>query len=346
MLSRPIAALVVLACAVSTFATPASKASSSAAQAPALEAREVRAWLVRIHEAASRHNFQGTFVVSAGNGTMVSSRIAHFCEGPNQFERIDSLDGQMRHVFRVNDVVHTLWPAQRVAMVEQRDFLKSFPALLQAGEDRIVAHYDVYRQGGDRVAGHEANVLALNPRDGLRYGYRLWAERTTGLLLRAEVIGPHGRVLESSAFSDVTIGVKPQPQAVLQPMNQLDGYRVLRPVFTPARLDAEGWTMSRKVPGFEQVSCMRRPLNVSGPGAGEAAGAPDQVLQTIFSDGLTYVSLFIEPFDPERHAQPMQAAMGATRTLTRRHDDWWITVVGDVPLSTLRLFADGLERRK
>ena len=54
----------------------------------------MRSWLIRIHEAASHQNFQGTFIVSA-SGAMSSARIAHYCEGANQFERIDSLDERM-----------------------------------------------------------------------------------------------------------------------------------------------------------------------------------------------------------------------------------------------------------
>ena len=46
-----------------------------------------------------------------------------------------------------------------VAMIEQRGLLSSFPALLQAGDDSIGDWYDVAAEGGDRVAGHEANVL-------------------------------------------------------------------------------------------------------------------------------------------------------------------------------------------
>jgi sigma-E factor negative regulatory protein RseB len=38
--------------------------------------------------------------------------------------------------------------------------------------------------------------------------------------------------------------------------------------------------------------------------------------------------------------------MGATHALARRNSDWWITVVGDVPPTTLRQFAQALERRK
>jgi sigma-E factor negative regulatory protein RseB len=303
----------------------------------------MREWLMRIHDAASHRNFQGTFVVSAG-GAVSSARIAHYCEGPNQFERIDSLDGQTRHVFRYNETVHTLWPQSRIAMVEQRDLINSFPALLQVGDDRIGEFYKVQPAGPDRVAGHEASVLLVRPKDGFRYGYRLWAEKMSGLLLRADVLGDKGELLETSAFSDVAIDVRAQPEAVvLQPMKRLDGYKIVRPALTPTKLEGEGWILRQSVPGFRQVSCVKRPLDnlgdgVTGPGA--------EALQTINSDGMTYVSVFIEPYSPDRHKSPMLTTIGATQTLMRRHGDWWVTVVGDVPAATLKAFAGALERKK
>ncbi len=340
MLLRSLSALALVGAAC--VSAPEAKAQSGGAEAPA-QASEVRAWLLRIHDAASRQNFQGTFVVTGG-GAVSSARIAHYCEGKNQFERSESLDGQARHVYRHNDVVQTVWPASRVAMIEQRSLPAAFPALLQAGDDRIVDFYDVHPQGADRVAGHEAKVLLVKPKDGYRYGYRLWADQASGLLLRADVLGERGDVLETSAFSDVSIGVKAQPDSVLQPMKKLDGYRVLRPVLTPTRLEAEGWAVRQPAPGFREVSCVKRPM--AGAGGVEKDSADHQVLQTIYSDGLTYVSLFIEPFNPQRHTRPMLASVGATQTLMQQQGDWWITVVGDVPPATLRTFVKGLERRK
>ena len=305
------------------------------------QAREVRAWLTRIHQAASRHNFQGTFVVSSG-GTVSSARIAHYCEGLNQFERSEALDGQQRLVYRHNDTVHTVWPTGKVVLVEQRSLTASFPALLQAGDDHIADFYDVRPQGAERIAGHEANVLVVKPRDGLRYGYRLWADQASGLLLRADVIGERHEVLESSAFSEVAIGVKAQPDSVLAPMKKLDGYRVARPAMTPTRLEAEGWALRQPAAGFRQVSCVKRPME--GAAAPAQSSADPQVLQAIYSDGLTYVSVFIEPFNAQRHTRPLLASVGPMQTLMQQQGDWWVTVVGEVPSATLRIFAKGLER--
>jgi sigma-E factor negative regulatory protein RseB len=340
MLTRRFAPLA-LACAA-IAALPGAWAEAPA-PSPSPPAGEVRAWLLRIHEAASRRNFQGIFVVSGGGG-VASARISHFHDGPNQYERIESLDGRQRKVFRHNDVVHTLWPASHVAMIEQRGLLSSFPALLQAGDDGLAEWYEVRAEGVDRVAGHEADVLVVKPRDAYRYGYRLWADRASGLLLRVDVVGERGEALETSAFSEVSIGVRPQPDTVLQAMRRLDGYRIVKPMLTPARLDAEGWSMRPAAPGFRLVSCVSRQMEMAGEPSAEPASPP--VVQAIYSDGLTYVSVFIERFRPERHTRPMLAALGATGTLSQRQGDSWVTVVGDAPVGTLKLFAAALERKK
>jgi sigma-E factor negative regulatory protein RseB len=178
----------------------------------------------------------------------------------------------------------------------------------------------------------------------LRYAQRLWVDQATGLLLRADVIGPSAGqgvpwpVLESAAFSEIAIGVRPQPEAVLQPLRNLEGYRVMRPQQRRTSLDAEGWAIAHPVPGFRLAGCVRRGMETAGDG--------EPVLQTVFTDGLTHVSLFVEPFKPQAHREEMFAQQGATGTLMVRRGDDWVTVVGDVPLATLKLFALSTERRR
>lgn len=316
---------------------------------PLVEAREARYWLARIHAAAEQRNFQGIFVVSAG-GTVASSRIAHYCEGRNQFERIESLDGLKRQVYRHNEIVHSLWPHRRLAVVETRQLMSQFPALLSDGADRIVQHYDVKPLGAGRVAGHDANVLLLQPRDGFRFGYRLWAEKGTGLLLRAEVFDERDVVLEASAFSELTLNVKPRAELVVQAMKRLDGYRVQRVALQPTELSREGWSLKQPPPGFKPVSSVRRVMTALDPESPQGGAALPEAgasaVQAIFSDGLTHVSIFIEPVDPAVRRREVLMAVGATQTLVQRKGDWWVTVIGDVPVATLRAFTAALEPRR
>lgn len=333
----PFAFCLALFCAQSLAIEQGASTSGDAL----VERRETKSTLEKIQQAAVHSTYHGTVVVSSG-GMVVSSRISHHGEGRRQIERIDALDGPPRHVVRYNEQVHTIWPERHVAMVERRDQLSSFPALLQAGLQRIPDFYQLKPMGQERVAGHSAQVFSVRAKDARRYSYRLWSDKSSGLLLRAEVLSDSGDVLESSAFSDVTIGRGEPIESLLQPLKNVDGYRMLRSNFEPARFEAEGWELRSVVPGFQQVSCVKRP--VLSPLKTESVSAPE-VIQVIYSDGLTYVSLFVEPYHAPRHARPLHTVIGATQTLMKRHGEWWVTLMGDVPASTLKVFADALERR-
>jgi sigma-E factor negative regulatory protein RseB len=149
-------------------------------------------------------------------------------------------------------------------------------------------------------------------------------------------------VLETASFSELALNVRPQIESVLGPMRKLEGWQMLRRIHARVRLEEQGWSLPSPVPGFREISCVRRALQA----AEREQDDKGEVLQTIFSDGLTHVSVFIEPFDPDRHRRALHASVGATHTLMRRHGEWWITVVGDVPIATLKMFASALERRR
>ncbi|WP_088281670.1 MucB/RseB C-terminal domain-containing protein [Ideonella sp. A 288] len=298
---------------------------------------DAQQWLARAQAAATQRSYQGT-MTSSGGGHLSSSRISRVSDGRQRLERIELLNGQARQQLRHNETVLTLWPQTRVAVFETEDAVAEFPALPSLGQ-RLLESYEARPLGQDRVAGMDVDVVVFKPKDGMRYAQRLWAERGSGLLLRADVLGPRGEVLESSAFTELSFGGKLQPDSVLGPMKRLDGYRVLRLPSQRVNFESEGWTMQRAVAGFHLVGCARRALEAS-MGVGDAR----QVLQAVYSDGLTHVSVFVEPFDAQQH-RPMRTSLGATSTLMNRQGEWWITVVGDVPMPTIQQFEAGLQRR-
>jgi sigma-E factor negative regulatory protein RseB len=331
----------LLLCAAG-LAAAGSVLGQTAASAPKSSdnAQQLRAWLMRIHDAATRVNYVGTLINNAG-GVVSSARVAHYCEGHNELERIDSLDGELRGMLRVNAQTRTVWPRLRVSVIEPVDPRAAFPALVSGSEQHIPEFYELQPQPGERIAGHDADRALLKARDNRRFDRALWADRATGLLLRVDV-QVDGRTLESSAFSDVKIGVRPQPEDIYGELHQLEKFRVLRPTMQPTQLDAEGWMLRSEAlpPGFQVLGCVRR--NLSLPVADSAQG---NVLQAIFSDGLTPVSLFIERYQPARHAAAGLTVIGATHTLSRRAEDYWLTAVGDVPEETLQQFIKALERK-
>jgi sigma-E factor negative regulatory protein RseB len=325
--------------ALSPVGAQSQSSDTDSSRAVALGANDAKAWLTRIHAAARSGNYQGTLVYSA-SGQLSSSRVWHFSVGDQAYERLEALDGRQQRITRHNDIVHTFWPQTKVAVVEKRETLAAWATTPQQVDPQALDHYDLRREGSSRVAGREAAVLLLEPRDALRYAQRLWADQITGLMLRADVMAGPSRsarsVLESTAFSEVEIDVKPQPELVLQVMRKLEGYQQVRPPQKRTTLEAEGWALPKPVQGFRLAGSMRRGM--------QTAGDDEPVLQAVFTDGLTHVSVFLEPFKAQRHQAEIQAQQGATTTLMARRGDHWVTVVGDVPAATLKLFSLAFER--
>lgn len=345
---RGLAGLMLLAGAVVWAQTggPAGSGAPAPASAAAerVPQRSLPAWLMRLHEASRQRTYIGTFVVSSGD-QLVTARIWHVCDGRQQMERVESLSGPARATFRHNDRVVTFTPDNKLVVSERRESLGLFPGLLKSGQAAALEQFYTLRQGGlERVAGFEAEVLQLEPRDRWRFAYRIWSEKNTGLVLKLQTLDAEGRVLEQVAFTELQLDAPVRMDKLAQMMARTEGYRVETPQRVPTTAQAEGWALKAPVPGFESMSSQRRE-----PPGSAAPGAPHSV-QWVFSDGLASVSLFIEAYDRRRHGPEGLLSMGATQVLAQRlndrRGDWWLTVVGEVPAKTLQAFAQGLERTK
>ncbi|MFC5522639.1 MucB/RseB C-terminal domain-containing protein [Polaromonas jejuensis] len=313
-------------------------ASGTAVPASAAESKSINDWLMRMHEASKKQSYIGTFVVSSG-GAMSSAKIWHVCEAGQQMERVETLTGAPRSIFRHNDQVVTFMPDHKVVRSEKRESLGMFPELLQSTDGRIADFYKVRPEGVERVAGVEADIIALMPKDNMRFGYRVWTEQKRGLVVKLQTLDVDGKVLEQAAFSELQLDAPVKMDTLIQMMGKVEGYRVEKPVLVKTTASAEGWLLKAPVPGFKAMSCYKRP-------AAANAVAGEEPLQWIFSDGLASVSIFVEPYDRQRHDKASSLSLGATQTITRQLDSYWITVMGEVPMATLQLFANGLEHKK
>jgi sigma-E factor negative regulatory protein RseB len=311
--------------------------------ASAEEVRSLNDWLMRMHQASINRTYVGTFVVSAG-GNMSSAKIWHVCEGTQQVERIETLTGAPRSIFRHNDQMTTFMPDHKVVRTEKRESLGLFPQLFQSADSRIADFYRFRQEGLERVAGVDADIITLIPKDRLRFGYRVWSERKNGLIVKLQTLDTDGKVIEQAAFSELQLDAPVSMSQLIQMMGKVQGYRLDKPELVKTTAAAEGWGLKTPVAGFNPMSCYQRPASSTDNGAKGATG--DGPLQWIFSDGLASVSIFVEPFDPRRHVRESTLSLGATQTLTRQLDTHWITLVGEVPVPTLQLFVSALERKK
>lgn len=316
-------------------------AAAAQPQVEPMPRKEAASWLAKIHRAALKQNYVGTLTYQRGTG-MHSTRIQHYADlFNNEYERVEALDGKQREMLRQNDVVRNLIYDVKLVVTEKQEHKDSFPALLATTNGDVLEQYDMRHLPSERVAGMDCEVFQLDPKDGFRYAYRIWADHNSGLLMRAQTIGEDGKVLEQVAFSQVEVGVPSEKQKIIAALKNLSGWNQYEIVTQPTNLADQGWTIGTPIKGFQKIREVRRPLGDIAP-AGKGSSS-FEVQQVVFSDGLAGLSLFIEPVSEKRTRREGFISQGATHVMVRRIADFWLTVVGEVPFATIKQFGAAVD---
>jgi sigma-E factor negative regulatory protein RseB len=276
--------------------------------------------------------YSGTFVYQQGSQVR-TSRITRLRTTKSVIEKLEVLDGQSQEYVRNGEEIIHYFPAERRIVVEHRGSERSFPDISFTNPREILRYYTARQLGMDRVAGRDVLGFALEPRDGLRYGYRFWSDRASGLLLRAQTLSEKGEIIEQIAFTQLSIG-KVRPSQVKTSHANTRGWRIENS--SAADKEPSGWNAGWLPGGFKPVRTVKRVL-----GRPENAGEPREVVQLVFSDGLAGISVFIEAWSPRHESLPVQ--QGSLNMLGKRHGKFWLTIVGEVPLATIRQVAESLE---
>ncbi len=295
------------------------------ADAPAMPV-DAAALLNRIQQAAQRQNYFGTFVHQQGSQVQ-SSRVTHGVDRSGEHEKLELLDGQAREFIRNNDDVRCYMPDSKLVLIEKRARYDTFPALLTSPPIDLDHYYRLSIEGTDRIAGRNAQLVVLEARDRQRYGYRLWFDKDSYLLLKAQTINEKGVSIEQVAFTNVTIGGTIEASRVRPSVTNTDGWRTETNRMVPVDLAQAGWSVTQPPPGFRKVMEVRR-----------AFGGREDIGQMVYSDGLAAISIFIEPAEPHDSAEG-EASKGPINVVTERHGEFWLTIVGDAPVASVRDMA-------
>lgn len=191
----------------------------------------------------------------------------------------------------------------------------------------IAKHLDgLYRlklDGEERIADRRARRLEISPLDGLRFGHRLWLDEATGLPLKQSLVDETGRVVETFQLTELT-----QPQ-LHDGVVMLDRRR--QPPEDPWR------------PGWLPKGFTPQPVTT------QSARHGDRVAHRLYSDGLSTLSLFVEPLDQAELLAPGVHRLGVSHAAVRHRDlgdeARQVVVMGELPPRVLLRVADTLEWR-
>jgi sigma-E factor negative regulatory protein RseB len=298
--------------------------ATSVAQA---QSPETLSWLRKINEATQRLSYTGTFVYQNG-GRTETSRVTRYVDPTGDIEKLEIMDGVPREIVRTKDEVRCYLPNSRVVKVDRR-VERGFPALLPQQIHALARHYDISLGETRRIAGFDCQAVVLQPKDNLRYGYRLYADVNSGMLMRADTVDAAGQSIEHFTFTQLSLGNV--TRSMVRPRHAVKEWRIENAEAAPARL--AGWGLAAELPGFQKITELKRRLGESRP-----------VGQMVYSDGLAAVSVFIEPLEGRR--DPVRtglASMGAIHIYTREVANHMITVVGEAPAVSVQRIADAVE---
>jgi sigma-E factor negative regulatory protein RseB len=200
--------------------------------------------------------------------------------------------------------------------------------------------YTLQRLDDDRIANHPTLVLALLPKDQYRYGYRYWVDKNTGMLLRCDLLAVDNTVVEQMMFTSLKY-LKSSPADSFSGLLESAPYEQYKQqllnerevnVLPSAQLK---WVVNLLPKGFMLTQSTMRHSQPSSANSNQE----EDLLHLVYSDGLASVSIFIEQNQGENKHLQGASAMGAINAYGHSVGDYFVTVVGEVPITTVQSMA-------
>lgn len=277
-------------------------------------------------------NYDGTFIYRR-NRQMDAMRLVHKADSTGEYERLLSLTGMPREVIRNNESVTCIFPENQAVMVE-KSRPRKFVAQLPEPIEKISDYYSFTTDGEDRVAGRDAWVVNIRPRDVYRYGYELWIDKDSKLLLKSELKNKSGFPLEQIMFTDIKL-YQDIPDELLKPSISGKGYTWYHQAAAEERKDGQpgdGWHVTWMPDGFSLKNHERQMIKASH----------NPLDHMVFSDGLASVSIFIEKLPEQPDVSVGPTRMGGVNAFARFANGFQVTAVGEVPQATVQRMANSV----
>ena len=298
-------------------------------------------WLDLMNKAFLELSYDGIFSYYSGDD-LSTLRVVHTVVNGVQRERLVHMNGAPREIVRTGDAVECIMqPGDEMLELENSIPSGPFARAFSRAFEGISDHYTLTLHGTDRVANRQAVRLAVMPMDTQRYGFRLWLDQETGLLLRSELVDTKGNKLEIFEFATLKVG-GPISDHDLAPENGTGALKT-QLALEAARTDGDTnrhratWEANWVPDGFTMASWnIRRTPNSTKP-----------VDTLMYSDGLAAFSVFIEDM-PEAGASAVVSRSGATvavsEIVTGGPNDahHLVTVVGEIPTATAQRIAQSI----
>jgi sigma-E factor negative regulatory protein RseB len=213
---------------------------------------------------------------------------------------------------------------QNKILIKKKKDAHLFPNIFPSNLDKLKDSYSIGDGGDFRVAGRATQMLVLSPVDENRYNYHLWLDKKSNLPLKMMVIDNNKKVVENIAFANIEF-LKSQDISWFRPNIDNDKTYSINENKNIEETVRKFWTINDLPSGFEEVSY----------NAKRYAGLNAIAHQIIFSDGLSYISIFIHPVAKNQKPQVGSSKRGSNNIHAEYKKGYQILAVGAVPVQTL-----------
>lgn len=279
-------------------------------------------------------NYQGLFVSQTGQQVR-SVQMTHYYDGQTEFTRNIVLGHSARQVFGRDGALVVLNPQKNEKIIiEKRRGQNMFPVVLPDNLDLVRDNYNLRIQDVEVVAGQRAQSFELTPKDNLRYRHKVWIGTESNLLLKYEVYNKGNELMEGIEFNQVSLS-STVDVGLFQPKIEHHKHYVMGHE-APVKLSAphpDGWTMGHLPVGYRKIEQVQRQM----------PGKLHPVTHMIFSDGLTFISLFVEPLVKGAEVKNGAKVIGNVSFCTVGNQGYQMTAVGAVPEAVVTQFAHAIK---
>ena len=287
-------------------------------------ADEAQDWLTRLGQAEQQQSFHGTFVYER-NGSFSTHNIWHRVQNGQVRERLLQLDGSAQEVVRIDGRTQCVSGTLIAGLGDSPN-----AAARALDPKKLKNWYDLAVIGKSRVAGRDAVIVSLTPRDQHRYGFELHLDKKTGLPLKSLLLNDKGQLLERFQFTSLDTDEIPSDKDLLadadcRPINIASDK-------ASAAKTVQNWRSDWLPPGFELTSSSSH----------KDAQTKTQVSSLMYDDGLARFSVFLEPLNgatvTDTRTQ-LGPTVAVSRRLTTPQGEMMVTVVGEIPIGTAERIA-------
>lgn len=286
-------------------------------------------WLERLAKQTSLLNYEVSFVLNIPGKDAQPFLWRHAkIDDDTQIEQLSLLNGPGFENIRVNDVVSVFQPGYPPYSMYGNAIDGPIPYALLHEPNQLQMSYQFLLVGRNRISGRAAQQIRITSIDKTRYGYHLWLDEETGMLLKLNMHGLDGKLLQQIQVTQLRIDDR--VAEVFSQLQQDNLPRVINVVTPPQR--KHEWTLAFLPEGMKPVKQDIHQLAITG-----------QVAEySLFSDGLVNVSVYIQAATGA-FQDDVNLNNGANTVHSRTDGKVQVTVVGDIPLVTAQLMAKSIE---